>query len=247
MSYFRGPSVYILLLEEEEEQQRRLQRERERRERQERQERERRERERRERERERERRAQLLQQLKAPPGACPGGLSLNHLSSLLFLLVLSALALALVGWFIFLGLLLTILAYLLLVIMPESPQTVEPCSTPGVPGRDATFIRGIRSAGALAVFLPHVAVLAVNEHIHRVASLAKRCMDSGRNPAAYGFTRLFCTEFKSSQYVLFFSFASGRYICGPHTRFFHRVFISSRILMNDLPSSNSSQILKLGV
>jgi hypothetical protein len=98
---------------------------RERQERQERQERERLERE--QQRQERERRAQLLQQLEAPPGACPGGLSLNHLSSLresqsclyrdknpsdisssVFLLVLSALALALVGWFIFLGLLLTI-------------------------------------------------------------------------------------------------------------------------------------------
>ncbi|KAJ7846355.1 hypothetical protein B0H14DRAFT_935313 [Mycena olivaceomarginata] len=140
--------------------------------------------------RQQERRAQLQQQLDAPPGACPGGLSLNHLSSLLFLLVLSALALALWGWFIFLGLVLTILAYLLLAILPESPQTVEPCSTPGVPGCDATFICGTRSAGALAAFLPHVAVLAANERIHRVASLATRCMDSGRNPASYGFTRL---------------------------------------------------------
>jgi uncharacterized membrane protein YdbT with pleckstrin-like domain len=44
----------------------------------ERQERERQERKR----REWERHTQLLQQLDAPPGACPGGLSLNHLSSL---------------------------------------------------------------------------------------------------------------------------------------------------------------------
>ncbi|KAJ7463355.1 hypothetical protein FB451DRAFT_1494442 [Mycena latifolia] len=54
------------------------------------------------------RQAQLRQQLEAPPGACPVGLSLNHLSSLMFLLVLAALALELVGWFMFLGLLVTI-------------------------------------------------------------------------------------------------------------------------------------------
>jgi len=88
-----------------------------------------------EREREREqrqwehlvRRAQLLQQLEAPPGACTGGLSPNHLSSLLFLLVLAALAHELVGWFLFLGLLVTILAYLLLIIPQASPSTVWPC------------------------------------------------------------------------------------------------------------------------
>ncbi|KAJ7664895.1 hypothetical protein B0H14DRAFT_3909987 [Mycena olivaceomarginata] len=145
---------------------------------------------------ERERRAQLLQQLRLHlEPALAGSHSTISPLSVMFLLVLSALALALVGWFIFLGLLLTILAYLLLVIMPASPQTVELCSTPGVPGRDATFIRGTRSAGALAAFLPHVAVLAANERIHRVASLATRCMDSGRNPASYGFPRLFRTRF----------------------------------------------------
>ncbi|KAJ7133248.1 hypothetical protein C8R44DRAFT_977480 [Mycena epipterygia] len=85
------------------------------------------ERERRERERQCEmvqerlaRRAQLLQQLEAPPGACTGGLSLNHLSSLLFLLVLAAVVLELVGWFIFLGLLVTILVYLVLIISPSA-------------------------------------------------------------------------------------------------------------------------------
>ncbi|KAJ7133219.1 hypothetical protein C8R44DRAFT_870644 [Mycena epipterygia] len=66
------------------------------------------------------RRAQLQQQLESPPGACTGGLSLNHLSSLLFLLVLAAAALELVGWFMFLGLLVTILAYLLLIILPAA-------------------------------------------------------------------------------------------------------------------------------
>jgi len=77
------------------------------------------------------RQAQLLQQLEAPPGACTGGLPLNHLSSLSFLLVLAALAHELVGWFLFLGLLVTILAYLLLIIPHASPSTVWPCRVHG--------------------------------------------------------------------------------------------------------------------
>ncbi|KAJ6538257.1 hypothetical protein DFH09DRAFT_1323948 [Mycena vulgaris] len=113
----------------------------------------------RERQREREQReqerllrqAQLRQQLEAPPG----GLSLN-LSSLMFLLVLAALVLELVGWFMFLGLLVTILAYLLLIIAPAATTLhVEPS--------------GLRRDATSSAFMPNVAV-------HRVASLVTRCM-----------------------------------------------------------------------
>ncbi|KAJ6580041.1 hypothetical protein DFH09DRAFT_1146392 [Mycena vulgaris] len=121
------------------------------------------------------RQTQLRQQLEAPPGACPGGLSLN-LSSLnechsrvfiaterqkftchssVFLLVLAALALELVGWFLFLGLLVTILAYLLLIIAPAATTLYAQRS--GL-RRDATF----------SVFMPHLAV-------HRVVSFVARC------------------------------------------------------------------------
>ncbi|KAJ6467741.1 hypothetical protein C8R45DRAFT_1171138 [Mycena sanguinolenta] len=69
-----------------------------------------REQERRERDRLR-RRIQLTQILEAPPG----GRLFTLLSSLIFIM-LAVLALELIGWFIFLGLLITILAYLLLII-----------------------------------------------------------------------------------------------------------------------------------
>ncbi|KAJ6580017.1 hypothetical protein DFH09DRAFT_324461 [Mycena vulgaris] len=121
------------------------------------------------------RQAQLRQQLEAPPGACAGGLFLN-LSSLMFLLVLAALALELVGWFMFLGLLVTILAYLLLIILP-APTTLH--AQRSELRRDATFMcTGARSVGTHPAFMPHVAA-------HRFASLVARCMDAGRGPDSW--------------------------------------------------------------
>ncbi|KAJ6467745.1 hypothetical protein C8R45DRAFT_1019015 [Mycena sanguinolenta] len=55
---------------------------------------------------------QLIQMLLSPPE----GILLTLLSSLVFIM-LAVLALELIGWFIFLGLLVTILAYLLLIIL----------------------------------------------------------------------------------------------------------------------------------
>ncbi|KAF7378336.1 hypothetical protein MSAN_00259600 [Mycena sanguinolenta] len=98
-------------------------RERERREREERLERERREQEERQRlEREKRkhlealRHMQLIQILHSPPK----GRLLTLLSSFIFIM-LAVLSLKLIGWFIFLGLLVTILAYLLLIILFVAP------------------------------------------------------------------------------------------------------------------------------
>ncbi|KAF8175661.1 hypothetical protein K438DRAFT_1847469 [Mycena galopus ATCC 62051] len=55
---------------------------------------------------------QMVQLLEAPPG----GSLLTVLSSFVFIM-LAILALELIGWFLFLGLLITILAYLLLIIL----------------------------------------------------------------------------------------------------------------------------------
>ncbi|KAJ7819574.1 hypothetical protein B0H14DRAFT_2836277 [Mycena olivaceomarginata] len=69
--------------------------------------------------------AQFLQLLNAPPE----GRLLKLLSSFIFIM-LAILALELVGWFIFLGLLITIVAYLLLIISPGStPKTRAPKPT----------------------------------------------------------------------------------------------------------------------
>ncbi|KAJ6467750.1 hypothetical protein C8R45DRAFT_1218966 [Mycena sanguinolenta] len=59
-----------------------------------------------------QRRARLLQMLLSPPE----GVLLTLLSSFIFIM-LAVLALELIGWFMFLGLLVTILAYLLLIIL----------------------------------------------------------------------------------------------------------------------------------
>ncbi|KAF7335596.1 hypothetical protein MVEN_02214000 [Mycena venus] len=75
--------------------------------------------------------AQLAQQLIAPPQ----GLALTLLSSLMFIMLV-VLALELVGWFTFLGLLVTILAYLLLIITFGL--------TPIINAPASTFLDGIR-------------------------------------------------------------------------------------------------------
>ncbi|KAJ7133245.1 hypothetical protein C8R44DRAFT_730426 [Mycena epipterygia] len=128
---------------------------------------------------------------------------LQHLSSLLLsFLVLAGAALELVGRFIFLALLVTIrtasvlistaqltgslslplaVAYVFLIRLPTSPATVVGSrSTPGVLGRDATFIRGARSVGTCAASMP----LAAKKHIPRVASLVAGCMDARCSPGS---------------------------------------------------------------
>ncbi|KAF7378333.1 hypothetical protein MSAN_00259300 [Mycena sanguinolenta] len=64
-----------------------------------------------------QRRSQLIQTLLSPPE----GRLLTLLSSFIFIM-LAVLALELIGWFIFLGLLVTILAYLLLIILFVASQ-----------------------------------------------------------------------------------------------------------------------------
>jgi len=66
------------------------------------------------------RRVQLVQLLEAPPQ----GLLLTLLSSFVFIM-LAVLALELVGWFTFLGLLVTILTYLLLIIAFASGANIN--------------------------------------------------------------------------------------------------------------------------
>ncbi|KAJ6467747.1 hypothetical protein C8R45DRAFT_473370, partial [Mycena sanguinolenta] len=68
-----------------------------------------------------QRRIQLTQMLEAPPE----GRLLTLLSSFIFIM-LAVLALELIGWFIFLGLLVTILAYLLLIILFVGSPNVSP-------------------------------------------------------------------------------------------------------------------------
>ncbi|KAJ7205412.1 hypothetical protein GGX14DRAFT_397551 [Mycena pura] len=120
-----------------------LQREREReRQRQLELEREQRERERERRERERQlvrlRRAQLTQRLQAPQAEGRLLTLLSSFSEHSVFIMLAILALELVGWFIFLGLLVTVLAYLLLIISfgptpnidtPGSTQEILHCAT----------------------------------------------------------------------------------------------------------------------
>ncbi|KAJ7642612.1 hypothetical protein DFH06DRAFT_1477378 [Mycena polygramma] len=77
-------------------------------------------------------RARLRELLEAPLG-----LLITHLSSLVFLCLLVVLALELIGWFLFLGLLITILAYLLLVIL----QSHE------VPSNSRSMLGAIASRG----------------------------------------------------------------------------------------------------
>ncbi|KAF8175674.1 hypothetical protein K438DRAFT_1847504 [Mycena galopus ATCC 62051] len=80
---------------------------------------------------------QLIQLLEAPPG----GSLLTVLSSFVFIMLV-ILALELIGWFLFLGLLITILAYLLLIILFGPASNLAAGCASKIPN-SATKFRGV--------------------------------------------------------------------------------------------------------